>query len=102
MSHKMSINDYINILDYNHVTIPKNIHLIKKVAIKLMDNKMCKVYCKDKCKMKNVRRIINRMKFKSNNKYYTNRTMKSRPKYVLNIKTTRNISPLSFLFIQIF
>ena len=30
------------------------------------------IYFNDKCKMKNVRRIINRMKFKSNNKYYTN------------------------------
>ena len=40
MSEKMSINDYINILEYNNSKIPTNIYKIKKKAINVMNNKM--------------------------------------------------------------
>ena len=100
MSEKMSINDYINILEYNNSKIPTNIYRIKKKAINVMNNKMCKIYCNNK-KLNKIKKILSHIKFKSKNKYYINNTVKKRIRLLINKKSTRNISPLSLAFINI-
>ena len=100
MSEKMSINDYINIIEYNNNKIPKNIHKIKKKAINIMNNKLCKIYCNNK-KLNKIKKILNHIKFKSKNKYYLNNTVKKKIRFYVNKKSTRNVSPLSLAFINI-
>ena len=101
MSRNMSINDYVNILEYNHLEVPNSIYHIKKKASYVMNKKMCVIYHKGK-RYDNMRKLFGKIKLRSKNKRYGNRTQRKMYNVRLIGHSTRNISPLSYLFFQEF
>ena len=99
MTTLMSLDDYYNILDYHNVRRQSSIYKSKKVALELMNENMC-VYQINNKNLNKIKRIITNIKSKSKNKKnYNLKTMKNNSYiYLINKRSTRNISPISFMF----
>ena len=95
MTKILSIYEYKNILLFYNYTIPKNIFNIKKLANKIIINKMCHSNCYNNKNIKYLMFLVNKRNIISHNKKNKlNKTFKSFSYYK---NKTRAISPINYL-----
>ena len=92
MTKKLSISECINVLNYYHKIVPKNIYKIKRKTNIILNKYVCKLYNKNS-EVNQLNILLYPFTF-SKNKYLFTNTKKI---FIKSIRCTRNISPNSYL-----
>lgn len=89
MTHFFSINDYKDIIKYYNVSMPQNIHNIKKKANNLLVYKMCQTNFTENKKFMFICLIMKNKRILSNNrKKRICKTLKNAEKNILRYRNT--------------